>query len=60
MMVSYRGHSERLYKRDFAGEIMASYPQMKLINYGFMYKGDKNFPQDDLTYFLLEKTPSTQ
>lgn len=57
MMVSYRGHTERLYKRDFAGEIMASYPNMKLINYGFFYKGDPNFPQDDLTYFLLEKQP---
>lgn len=55
MMINYRGHSERLYKRDFAGEIMANHPQMKLVHYGFFYKGDPNFPQDDLTYFLLEK-----
>ncbi len=57
MMVSYRGYNERLYKRDFAGEILANHPDMKLIHYGFFYKGDPNFPQDDLTYFLLEKQP---
>lgn len=53
--ISYRGHSDRLFKRDFAGEIMDSHPQMKLVDYGFAYRRDPNFPQDDITWFLLEK-----
>ena len=53
--IPYRGHSDRLYKRDFAGEIMDRHPQMKLIEYGFAYRRDPNFPQDDITWFLMEK-----
>ena len=55
MTVTYRGYSERLFKRDFAGEILARYPELRLLDYGFVYHGDKNFPQDDLTWFLIEK-----
>jgi len=54
--IDYRGHSDRLYKRDFAGEIMEQYSEMKLIDYGFVYHKDPNFPQDDVTWFLLEKS----
>jgi len=53
--VPYRGHSDRLFKRDFAGEIMDRHPQMKLVDYGFAYRRDPNFPQDDITWFLMEK-----
>ena len=53
--ISYRGHSDRLFKRDFAGEIMDRYPQMELVDYGFAYHRDPNFPQDDITWFLLSK-----
>lgn len=53
--IPYRGHSDRLFKRDFAGEIMDLYPQMQLVDYGFAYRRDPNFPQDDITWFLLEK-----
>lgn len=53
--VPYRGHSDRLFKRDFAGEIMDRHPQLKLIDYGFAYRRDPNFPQDDITWFLMEK-----
>lgn len=53
--LTYRGHSERLYKRDFCGEIMGMYPDLRLIDYGFCYHRDPNFPQDDATWFLLEK-----
>jgi spore coat polysaccharide biosynthesis protein SpsF len=53
--VSYRGHSDRLFKRDFAGEIIERHPHLKLIDYGFTYRRDPNFPQDDLTWFLLKK-----
>jgi len=53
--IPYRGHTDRLFKRDFAGEVLARYPDLKLLDYGFVYHGDPNFPQDDLTWFLLEK-----
>jgi spore coat polysaccharide biosynthesis protein SpsF len=52
--VSYRGHQERLFKRDFAGELLDRYPDLRLQDYGFVYHGDV-FPQDDVTWFLLEK-----
>ncbi len=52
--VIYRGHSERLFKRDFAGELMTQYP-LKLIDYGFVYRRDPKSPQDDINWFLLEK-----
>lgn len=53
--IPYRGHNERLFKRDFCGEIMDLYPDLKLIDYGFVYRRDPNYPQDDITWFLLEK-----
>ncbi len=53
--VPYRGHAERLFKRDFAGELMDKYPDLSLIDYGFTYRRDPAFPQDDATWFLLEK-----
>jgi len=53
--VSYRGHSDRLFKRDFAGEMLEKYVDLKLVDYGFCYKRDKAFPQDDITWYLLEK-----
>lgn len=53
--ITYRGHSDRLFKRDFAGEIMDRHPELKLIDYGFAYRRDPNFPQDDITWFLMEK-----
>jgi pseudaminic acid biosynthesis-associated methylase len=53
--IPYRGHSDRLFKRDFAGELMERYPQLQLVDYGFAYRRDPNFPQDDITWFLMEK-----
>ncbi|MDH5368431.1 MAG: pseudaminic acid biosynthesis-associated methylase [Gammaproteobacteria bacterium] len=53
--VSYRGHEERLFKRDFAGEMLDKYPDLKLIDYGFVYHRDPVYPDDDITWFLMEK-----
>jgi spore coat polysaccharide biosynthesis protein SpsF len=53
--IPYRGHIDRLFKRDFAGEIMDRHPRMELIDYGFTYRRDPNFPQDDITWFLMGK-----
>lgn len=54
--VIYRGHQGKLFKRDFAGEMLEQYLNLHLVDYGFVYHRDRNFPQDDLTWFLLEKT----
>lgn len=56
VMITYRGHQNRLFKRDFAGEILDRYPNLRLIDYGFVYHRDPDFPQDDINWFLLEKT----
>ena len=53
--VRYRGHEGKLFKRDFAGEMMDKYPDLKLVDYGFVWRRDPLFPQDDTTWFLLEK-----
>lgn len=54
--IRYRGHENKLFKRDFCGELLDKYPDLKLIDYGFAYHRDPNFPQDDATWFLLEKS----
>lgn len=53
--IPYRGHKNKLFKRDFAGEMLDLYPDLELIDYGFYYRRDPVFPKDDLTWFLLEK-----
>lgn len=53
--VEYRGHKDLLFKRDFAGEMLDRYDDLILRDYGFVYHGDRH-PQDDLTWFLLEKS----
>lgn len=55
--ISYRGHTDRLYKRDFAGELMDIYSDLCLVDYGFAYHRDPAFSQDDITWFLMEKRP---
>ena len=54
--IPYRGHENKLFKRDFAGELMDKHPDLKLIDYGFLYHRDQNFTYDDDTWFLLEKS----
>jgi len=54
--ISYRGHTERLFKRDFAGEMLGKYSDLALIDYGFAYH--RVHPTlDDITWFLMEKSP---
>ena len=53
--VPYRGHADRLFKRDFAGEFLDRHPDLVLRDYGFAYRRDPAAPQDDITWFLLEK-----
>lgn len=53
--IPYRGHQDKLFKRDFAGEMLDLYDDLQLSDYGFVYHRD-HFSQDDITWFLLEKT----
>ena len=53
--VHYRGHANKLFKRDFCGELLAMDNSLKLVDYGFFYHGDSLCPQDDMTWFLMEK-----
>lgn len=54
-MIPYRGHQNRLFKRDFCGELLDRHGDLKLLDYGFAYHRDPDFPQDDINWFLLEK-----
>ena len=52
--IEYRGEKGKLWKRDFTGEMLDAF-QLRLVDYGFVYHRDK-WPQDDLNWFLMEKT----
>lgn len=51
--LNYRGFKRKLFKRDFAGDLLSSYKKIKLLDYGFVYRYDK-YPQDDINWFLLK------
>lgn len=55
--LKYRGHNEKLYKRDFAKELWNLYPNLKLVDYGFHWKQDPIIKNDcdDNNWFLFEK-----
>lgn len=52
--VPYRGHQGRMWKRDFAGDMLDRFP-LAVRNVGFAWSRDPIAPQDDLVYTLLEK-----
>ncbi|WP_165176962.1 pseudaminic acid biosynthesis-associated methylase [Desulfovibrio sp. ZJ369] len=54
--IPYRNHQNKLFKRDFAGELLDMFPDLQLVAYNFIYHRDAAFPKDDCTWFLLEKT----
>ncbi len=51
--LEYRGHRGKLFKRDFAGEMLDTYP-LKLVDYGFVYYRD-TFRQGDVHWWLMER-----
>lgn len=55
VQAGYHGNQEKLFKRDFAGEFLEKFPDMKLIDYGFVYRNDPVFQLDDVTWFLMER-----
>jgi spore coat polysaccharide biosynthesis protein SpsF len=52
--VTYRGNTGKLFKRDFAGELMDAFPDLRLVDYGFKYHRENKY-YDDITWFLMEK-----
>ena len=52
--INYRGNSGKAWARDFAGEILDTYADLELKDYGFVYNRGE-FPQDDLHWFLMQK-----
>jgi len=53
--ITYRGHDDRLFKRDFCGDLLDKYKDLELVDYGFCYHRDPVFQQDDMTWFLMRK-----
>jgi pseudaminic acid biosynthesis-associated methylase len=53
--IPYHGHEDKLFKRDFAGEMMDMFKNLELIEYGFGYNRDNNFLLGSGNWFLLEK-----
>ena len=56
LTIRYRGHNDKLFKRDFASEMLDKYPDSKLVGYGFSYIKDLTSPQDDITWLLMQKS----
>ena len=53
--ITYRGHDDRLFKRDFCGDLLDKFKDLELVDYGFCYRRDPVFQQDDMTWFLMRK-----
>jgi pseudaminic acid biosynthesis-associated methylase len=53
--VVYRGHAGKLFKRDFAGALLDRYIGLRIVDYGFVWRREPAFRQDDANWFLLEK-----
>ena len=51
--IAYRGETHALWARDFMGEMLAAYPDLKLIDYGFTYKGGGD--DESLNWFVAER-----
>ena len=53
--IEYRGQTGLLWKRDFAGDLLERFTDLRLVDYGFVYRRDPQWPQDDINWFLMEK-----
>ena len=54
--IEYRGRRDMLWKGPHAYDMLDRYPDLKLLDYGFVSKRDP-YPQDDLNWWILEKRP---
>lgn len=56
--IEYRGHQDRLYKRDFGGDFLDMYKgRVRLVDFGFLWKRVEP-AWDNTTWWLFEKTPT--
>ena len=55
MKCCIEGTPGKLFRRDFAGEILDTYTDLTLVDYGFVYRRDRKFNHDDMNWFLMEK-----
>lgn len=53
--ITYRGYKNRLFKRDFVGEMLDMYNEFRLTDYGFLYSRENGFVFGDENWFVLEK-----
>jgi spore coat polysaccharide biosynthesis protein SpsF len=51
--IPYRGHGEVLFKRDFGGFWLDSFPDLRILDYGFAWKRATGL--DNLTWWMFEK-----
>lgn len=52
-MIPYRGHDDRLFKRDFGGYYLDNFPDLQVVDYGFSWKRLTGL--DNLTWWVFEK-----
>ena len=52
-MIPYRGHDDRLFKRDFGGLWLDHFTDLRAVGYGFCWKRVTGL--DNLTWWLFEK-----
>lgn len=52
--ITYRGHKKLLFKRDFGAFYLDRYPNLKWIDYGFLWKCESK-SYDNLNWWLFEK-----
>ena len=55
VMVKYREHDNKLFKRDFAKEFWNKFPELELVDYGFFWSQDSFTKSDDTNWFLFKK-----
>ena len=55
VIASYMNYENRLFKHDFASEMMDMFPDLSLVDYKSIYHHDPVSPNDDCTWFLLKK-----
>ena len=53
--IPYRGHSDKLFKRDFGSFWLDNFPDLQVLDYGFSWKRLTGL--DNLTWWLFEKRP---
>jgi spore coat polysaccharide biosynthesis protein SpsF len=51
--IEYRGRMDLLFKRDFGGFYLDQWPELRLVDYGFLWKRTEF---DDLNWWLFERT----